>query len=120
LEQGQGELTRDDLPPALQEVLDILAPRGKLIGEARQTGVRTAPGGTPAAAEMFRRISRIAKRFTPARPYEGSMVEFPSGGTIGLRLKSSSEDTALDVNIPLFKRLNIPGFKSLRKFHFPE
>lgn len=70
------------------------------------------PGGSEAAERLFGELTAGGVLVNKPR-YPGTIVQLPeNGGTVGIRPKSKSGDTAIDINIP--------GLKGkVDKLHFP-
>jgi len=91
-----------------------LMPGGNPIGEqGTSQGIRVLPGGSKAAEDLFGELSKGGK-VVDKPGYPGTLVELPnSGGTVGIRPRSKSGDTAIDVNVPGLKGV-------VDKIHFPD
>lgn len=97
-----------------QEIVEMIAPQGQALGARfgrSRPGVRTLPGGEPAAEAMFGRLTtgRGATDITP-NGYAGRMFRLDDGTVVGYRPFTGTGRPAIDINIP--------GFGSITKFHF--
>jgi hypothetical protein len=98
-----------------QHVRDTLLPGGKAPPGVRpgwNEGDWEWPGGKAAAEKIFSELRQTATPYVPRSDYPGTMHKFPGGGTVGLRLESTSGPPSID--------LNIPGFDEVRKLKFLE
>ena len=91
---------------------EILMPNGPIGQPGTSSGIRVLQGGSEAAEKLFGELT--AGGVVVNKPgYPGTIVQLPEeGGTVGIRPKSKSGDTAIDINIP--------GLKGkVDKLHFP-
>ncbi len=110
----------DSSPPIPQHLLDILKPEGKHVGDpGGRFGHWEWQGGQAAAERTFEALRQTARPFTPTSKhpvgrakelYQGTMYEFPSGGTIGLRRDSKSGHPTIDIEVP--------GLEDIKKLKF--
>jgi len=84
------------------DIKALLMPEGKLIGTPGSgRGVRDVAGGTPAAQQLFDKLSSGGRDVTPAGfggDGGGKLVQLPDGGFVSIRYVSKPGDAAIDIS----------------------
>lgn len=96
---GGGATPTAGSQPTEERLIRILRPGGKLIGEAGSgPSIRILHGGRAEAEALFRELAEGGE-VVSGTTYPGTRVRLPGGGSIGLRLVSTSGPITIDVEI---------------------